>query len=131
MPILESRLVHNDAYRVNRDHMLRLLGEVRALEARTRERSESSRPLFEKRGQLLPRDRLALLIDAGSSFFELSSLAGYGQDRAELAKSVPGGGSLTGIGWVSGTRCVIVCSDAGIEAGSIRPMGLDKMLRAQ
>ncbi|MBL8385306.1 MAG: acyl-CoA carboxylase subunit beta, partial [Burkholderiales bacterium] len=47
------------------------------------------------------------------------------------AKSVPGGGSLTGIGWVSGTRCVIVCSDAGIEAGSIRPMGLDKMLRAQ
>ena len=47
MPIIESRLgAHNDAYRVNRDHMLRLLAEVRALEARTRERSESSRPLF-------------------------------------------------------------------------------------
>jgi len=132
MPIIESRLgAHNDAYRVNRDHMLRLLAEVRGLEARTRERSESSRPLFEKRGQLLPRDRVALLIDPGSPFLELSTIAGYGLDRSDLAKSVPGGGSITGIGWVSGTRCMVVCSDAGIEAGSIRPMGLDKMMRAQ
>ena len=132
MPIIESRLgAHNDAYRVNRDHMLRLLSEVRGLEARTRERSESSRPLFEKRGQLLPRDRVALLIDPGSPFLELSSIAGYGVDRSDLAKSIPGGGSITGIGWVSGTRCMVVCSDAGIEAGSIRPMGLDKMMRAQ
>jgi geranyl-CoA carboxylase beta subunit len=132
MPIIESRLgAHNDAYRVNRDHMLQLLSEVRSLEARTRERSESSRPLFEKRGQLLPRDRVALLIDPGSPFLELSSIAGYGLDRSDLAKSIPGGGSITGIGWVSGTRCMVVCSDAGIEAGSIRPMGLDKMMRAQ
>ncbi len=132
MPIIESRLgAHNDAYRVNRDHMLRLLAEVRALEARTRERSESSRPLFEKRGQLLPRDRVALLIDPGSPYLELSTIAGYGLDRSDLAKSIPGGGSITGIGWVSGTRCMVVCSDAGIEAGSIRPMGLDKVMRAQ
>ena len=132
MPIIESRLgAHNDAYRVNRDHMLRLMAEVRALEQRTRERSAQSRPLFEKRGQLLPRDRLALLIDPGSSYLELSSLAGYGQDNSDLLKSIPGGGSITGIGWVASVRCVIVCSDAGIEAGSIRPMGLDKMLRAQ
>jgi len=132
MPIIESRLgAHDDAYRVNRDHMLRLLAEVRGLEARTRERSEASRPLFEKRRQLLPRDRVALLIDPGSPFLELSTIAGYGLDRSDLAKSVPGGGSITGIGWVSGTRCMVVCSDAGIEAGSIRPMGLEKVMRAQ
>ena len=132
MRIIESRLgAHNDAYRVNRDHMLRLLAEVRALEQRTRERSAKSQPLFEKRGQLLPRDRLALLIDPGSSYLELSALAGYGQDHSDLLKSIPGGGSISGIGWVAGVRCMIVCSDAGIEAGSIRPMGLDKMLRVQ
>jgi geranyl-CoA carboxylase beta subunit len=132
MPIIESRLgAHNDAYRVNRDHMLGLLAEVRSLEARTRERSEASRPLFEKRGQLLPRDRVALLIDPGSSFLELSTMAGFGLDRTDTARSVPGGGAITGIGWVSGTRCMVVCSDAGIEAGSIRPMGLDKIMRAQ
>ncbi|MBL8378876.1 MAG: acyl-CoA carboxylase subunit beta [Burkholderiales bacterium] len=131
MPTIESRLVHDDAYRVNRDHMERMLAEVRALEQRTRERSAASRKLFESRGQLLPRDRIALLLDPGSPYLELSALAGYGQDHPDPAKSIPGGGSISGIGWVAGTRCMVVCSDAGIEAGSIRAMGLDKMLRAQ
>ena len=132
MPIIESRLgAHNDAYRVNHDHMMRLLAEVRALEQRTRDRSAASRPLFEKRGQLLPRERLALLIDPGGSYFELSTMAGYGMDASDPGKSMPGAGTITGIGWVAGVRCMIVCSDAGIEAGSMRAMGLDRLLRAQ
>jgi geranyl-CoA carboxylase beta subunit len=131
MPALESRLIHDDAYRVNRDHMEGLLAQVRALEQKTRDRSAASRALFESRGQLLPRERIALLLDPGSAYLELSALAGYLQDHPDPAKSVPGGGSIAGIGWVAGTRCMVVCSDAGIEAGSIRAMGLDKMLRAQ
>ena len=132
MPIIETRLgAHNDAYRVNRDHMLGLLAELRMLEQRTRDRSAQARAMFDKRGQLLPRERLALLIDPGSSFFELSTMAGYGLDQADTGKSLPGGGSITGIGYVSGVRCMIVCSDAGIDAGSSRPKGLERMLRAQ
>ena len=132
MPFIDTRIEPlSEAFAHNRDHTLRLLGEVRALEQRTRERSAQSRPLFEKRGQLLPRERIALLLDPGSSYLELSTLAGYGMDHPELAKCIPGAGVITGIGMVSGTRCVVVASDSGIDAGSMRAMGLDKMLRAQ
>ncbi len=132
MPTFDSRInPQSDAFAANRDHMLRMLHEVRALEQRTRDRSAQSRPLFEKRGQLLPRDRIALLLDPGGGYLEFSALAGFGLDHADPAKSIPGAGSITGVGMVAGTRCVVVASDAGIEAGSIRPMGLEKLLRAQ
>lgn len=111
--------------------MLELLGQVRALEQRTRAKSEASRGRFEQRGQLLPRERVALLLDAGAPFLELSTLAGYGMDTEDLARSVPGGGVICGIGFVSGVRCMVVASDAGIDAGALQPMGLDKLLRAQ
>ena len=132
MPFFDSRIdPQSEASANNRAHTLRMLAEVRALEQRTRDRSAQSRPLFEKRGQLLPRDRIALLLDPGSNYLELSTLAGYGMDNPDLAKCIPGAGVITGIGWVSGTQCVVVASDAGIEAGSMRAMGLDKLLRAQ
>lgn len=132
MPLIESRLdPAGPAFAANLSHMQALLEQVRALESRTRERSAGSKPLFDKRGQMLPRERLALLLDAGSPFLELSTLAGYGLDRLEPEKSVPGAGTITGIGVVAGVRSMVMVSDAGIEAGAIRPMGLEKMLRAQ
>ena len=132
MPAFDSHInPHSEAFATNRDHMLRTLAEVRALEQATRDRSAQSKPLFDKRGQLLPRDRIALLLDPGSSFLELSALAGFGLDHPDPAKCVAGAGVITGIGMVGGTRCIVVASDAGIEAGSIRAMGREKMLRAQ
>ena len=132
MPFIDTRIdPQSEAFATNRAHTLRMLAEVRALEQRTRDRSAQSRPLFDKRGQLLPRERIALLLDPGSSYLELSTLAGYGMDNPDLAKCIPGAGVITGIGWVSGTQCVVVASDSGIEAGSMRAMGLDKLLRAQ
>ena len=119
------------AFAANRAHMLAQLDEARALERRTAEKSASAKPLFDKRGQLLPRERIALLLDPGAPFIELSALAGYLFDRLEPDKSIPGGGSISGIGFVSGVRCVIMASDSAIEAGSIRPMGQEKMIRAQ
>ncbi len=119
------------AFTANRAAMLAQLDEARALERRTAEKSASAKPLFDKRGQLLPRERIALLLDPGAPFIELSALAGYLFDRPEPDKSIPGGGSISGIGFVSGVRCVIMASDSAIEAGSIRPMGQDKMIRAQ
>ena len=118
-------------FAANREYMLRMLAEVRALEQRTRDRSAQSKPLFDRRAQLLPRDRIALLLDPGSSWLELSALAGFTLDHPDAAKAIAGAGVITGIGMVSGTRCVVVASDAGIEAGSIRAMGREKMLRAQ
>jgi len=111
--------------------MLALLDRVRQYEARTRQKSAASRERFEKRGQMLPRERLSLLLDPGAPFLELSTLAGLGLDNPDLDKSVPGGGIITGIGFVNGIRCMVLASDSGIDAGALQPMGLDKLLRAQ
>ncbi len=132
MPTIESRInPDSEAFASNRAHMLQLLAEVRMLEQRTRERSAQSRALFEKRGQLLPRERIALLLDPGSNFLELSALAGFGLDHPDPAQCVPGAGVICGLGRVAGTDCMVVASDSGIEAGAIRAMGREKILRAQ
>ncbi|RQO80526.1 acyl-CoA carboxylase subunit beta [Acidovorax sp. FJL06] len=107
------------------------LEALRALEDRAAAASARSRPQFEKRGQLLPRQRVALLLDAGAPWLPLCTLAGYLQDVKNPEQSVPGGGMIAGIGLVSGVRCMVVANDSGIEAGAIQPMGLEKILRVQ
>ena len=114
-----------------REAMLERIAQMRALEDRAAARSAQARPVFDKRGQLLPRERVALLLDAGAPFLPLCTLAGYLQDSKDPAASVPGGGIVAGIGFVSGVRCMIVASDSGIDAGAIQPMGLEKILRVQ
>ena len=117
--------------RQRRAAMLARLAALRALEDRAAAASARSRPVFEKRGQLLPRERVALLLDAGTPYLPICSLAGYLQDKKDAEQSVPGGGVVAGIGFVSGARCMVVASDSGIEAGAIQPMGLEKILRVQ
>src|SRR5256714_14253736 len=111
--------------------MLALIAQLRALENRARDRSAEAKPLFDRRGQLLPRERVARLLDIGAPWLELCSIAGYGLDTPDLEKSVPGGGMIAGIGYVSGVRCMVVASDSGIDAGAIQHMGREKLLRAQ
>ncbi len=114
-----------------RDAMLARIAQLRALEERAAIASARSKPVFDKRGQLLPRERVALLLDPGMPYLPLCSLAGYLQDSKDALQSVPGGGMIAGIGFVSGARCMVVASDSGIDAGAIQPMGLDKILRVQ
>jgi geranyl-CoA carboxylase beta subunit len=132
MALIESTVsVGSPGYQTQRAGMLELLERVRELEQRTKAKSAASRGRFEQRGQLLPRERVALLLDAGAPFLELSTLAGYGLDTDDPQRSVPGGGVICGIGFVSGVRCMVLASDSGIDAGALQPMGLDKLLRAQ
>jgi geranyl-CoA carboxylase beta subunit len=132
MPHIESTLsTGSAAFAANRDHMLALLERVRMFEQRTQARSAASRERFEQRQQLLPRERLSLLLDPGAPFLELAALAGLGLDTPDLDRSVPGGGVIAGIGFVSGIRCMVLASDSGIDAGALQPMGLDKQLRIQ
>jgi geranyl-CoA carboxylase beta subunit len=114
-----------------RQAMLERIAHLRALEQRAAQRSAESRAVFDQRGQLLPRERVALLLDPGRPFLPLCTLAGYLQDRRDAETSIPGGGIVAGIGFVRGVRCMVVASDSGIDAGAIQPMGLDKMLRVQ
>src|SRR3954470_18794990 len=85
--------------RVRRAAMLDRISQLRALEGRAAAASAKSKPVFDKRGQLLPRERVALLLDAGSPYLPLSSVAGFMQDTKDPAESVPGGGVIAGIGF--------------------------------
>ncbi|MAW36658.1 MAG: methylcrotonoyl-CoA carboxylase [Rhodospirillaceae bacterium] len=79
------------------------------------------------RGKLLPRERVARLLDPGSPFLEVGLFAGYGlYDGAS-----PSAGIITGIGRVSGRECMIVCNDATVKGGTYFPMTVKKHLRAQ
>ena len=132
MSILESIISpSSDAFQANRAGMLALIARMRGLEARARAASAAAKERFYKRGQLLPRERVALVLDPGSPFIELSTLAGYLFDVPDAEKSVPGGGVIAGIGFVSGVRCMVSASDSGIDAGALQPYGLDKTLRVQ
>ncbi|MDE2092354.1 MAG: acyl-CoA carboxylase subunit beta [Burkholderiales bacterium] len=132
MPTLDLTLdTGSDAYAANRAHALGLIAQWRAIEARTRAASTRAQALFDRRGQLLPRERVARLLDPGVPFLELSTLAGWLQDAPDADRSIPGGGTICGIGVVKGTRVMLVADDAGIDAGALQPQGLEKLRRAQ
>jgi geranyl-CoA carboxylase beta subunit len=137
MPRIESNIdVSGAPFAANRAHMQALLAQLRATEARTRTRSQEAGPRFAKRGQILPRDRVGLLLDPGAPVLELSTLAGWCQDDDDgkprnPETTIPGGGSIALIGYVAGARCLVVADDAGIDAGALQPFGLEKFQRAQ
>ncbi|MDM0049616.1 acyl-CoA carboxylase subunit beta [Variovorax sp. J22R115] len=132
MATIESNIsAAGDTFQANREGMLALIERMRGYEERSAATSAKSRERFEKRGQLLPRERLSLLLDPGTPFLPICSLAGLGLDNPDLEKSVPGGGVISGIGWVSGVRVMVNASDSGIDAGALQPMGIPKQLRVQ
>ncbi len=132
MPALASRIdPRSPAFVANASRMQQRLDEVLALQARVVAESESKREKFEQRGQLLPRERVARLLDRGSDFLELSPLAGLGLHDDDGRKSVQGGGSIVGIGTVAGKRVLVSASDSAVKGGTVAPMGLKKALRAQ
>ena len=132
MPALSSKAnAKSAAFVHNMQRMQGLLDEVQRLQNIVIAESESKRAKFEQRGQLLPRERVARLLDRGSPFLELSRLAGLNMHDDDGKKAVMGGGSIVGIGVVAGRRCMITANDSAVKGGTIAPMGLRKALRAQ
>jgi len=132
MAVIQSKIdARSEGFQANRRDMLALVEGFRALESRVRDTSNQKLPMFEKRGQLTPRQRIAHLIDRGSPFLELSTLAGLNMHDDDGADNIMGGGLIAGIGYVSGVRAMITASDSGIKGGTIAPMGLRKSLRVQ
>ncbi len=78
-----------------------------------------------------PRERVNWLLDRDSPFLELSSLCGLGMHEDDGIDNVFGGGSIVGIGLVSGARCMIAANNSGIKGGAAHPMGVEKAIRAQ
>ena len=119
MATFHSKVItSSESYKNNRADMLASIDELRTLEARAVDASEKRRPVFEKRGQLTPFERLSRLLDPGMPFLRLHTLANYLVEDKDPATSIPGGSVILGIGFVSGVRCMIWVDDSGIRAGA-------------
>lgn len=134
MPIIESSInTRSDDFKANSAAMAALVADLNDKLARIAlGGGAQAREKHQSRGKLLPRDRIALLLDPGTPFLEFSPLAAYqvypdknGQDQA------PAAGIITGIGCINGQECVIVCNDATVKGGTYFPLTVKKHLRAQ
>ena len=132
MPVFKSRInTGAESFAKNRTEMLALIDKLGELNARAPALSARKKERFDKRGQLLPRERLARLLDPGMPYLEIGNLAGYLQDTKKEERSIPGGTIMAGIGFINGTRTVIVTDDSGIKAGSLTVAGGYRLQRAQ
>ena len=129
MTVLDSSLsTRSDAYRSNRDRVLRLIEETDGVAARIMQGGPPhARSRHLDRGKLLPRERVARLLDPGSPFLEIGLFAAHGMYGGE----VPSAGLITGIGRVAGVECMVVCNDATVKGGTYFPLTVKKQLRAQ
>src|SRR5690349_3023565 len=82
-----------------------------------------------EKNKLTPRERINYLIDKGSEFVEIGAFAGY--DMYEEQGGCPAGGTVAGVGHVSGRQCVIVANDQTVKAGAWFPITGKKNLRLQ
>ncbi len=79
--------------------------------------------------RLTARERLALLLDPGTEFFELGLFAAFGM--YEEWGGAASAGTVCGLGWVSERLVMIIANDATVKAGAFFPMTAKKVLRAQ
>ncbi|HEX3378615.1 MAG TPA: carboxyl transferase domain-containing protein [Paraburkholderia sp.] len=129
MPIIESKLnPRSDDFRANAAALEALVADLRAkIERIAQGGGQAARDKHTSRGKLLPRERIAQLLDPGTPFLELSQLAAYGMYNDDA----PGAGVITGIGRIAGQECVIVCNDATVKGGTYYPVTVKKHVRAQ
>jgi geranyl-CoA carboxylase beta subunit len=132
MPVFQSRVSPSSAaFQKNRADMLRLIDKLSELNARAPALSAKRKARFEERGQLLPRERLARLLDPGMPWLQISNIAGYLVDTPDETKSIAGSTIFSGIGFIRGVRCVVVVDDSGIQAGAMTSGGGYRLRRAQ
>lgn len=131
MPVLPEGAVLDAALMATHQAGVEALIQTwRDAEARVVAAEQLAAPKFAKRGRLLPRERLALLLDRGAPFLELSTLAGLGM-HDDKDGSGAGGGMICGIGYIAGVRCMVKASNSAVKGGTISPAGLSKSMRAQ
>ena len=88
---------------------------------------EKARDRHLSRGKILPRDRIARLLDPGAPFLEVGAFAAFGL----YDDACPAAGVIAGIGRVEGREVMIICNDATVKGGTYFPMTVKKHLRAQ
>jgi len=82
-----------------------------------------------ERNKLTARERMEFLLDEGSPFIEIGAFAGY--EMYEEHGGCPAGGTVSGLGYVSGKQCIIVANDQTVKAGAWFPITGKKNIRMQ
>ncbi|NBX09968.1 MAG: methylcrotonoyl-CoA carboxylase [Marivivens sp.] len=122
---LSTTFIPNPEGRARHLDMIALIAD--AAEKAAAGGGEKARERHVSRGKMLPRERVANVLDAGSPFLEIGATAAHGlYDGA-----APCAGVIAGIGRVNGIECMIVCNDATVKGGTYYPMTVKKHLRAQ
>lgn len=126
---LQSKVITgSEDFTANRAAHLEMLETIRtAAEAARLGGGEKSRARHESRGKMLPRRRVAGLLDPGSPFLEIGATAAHGM----YGDAAPCAGVVAGIGRVHGQEVMVVCNDATVKGGTYFPMSVKKHLRAQ
>ncbi|MBI3283309.1 MAG: methylcrotonoyl-CoA carboxylase [Burkholderiales bacterium] len=129
MTTLDTKLnSRSEDFKANAAAMQRVVDDLKEKVAKIAHGGgEDARKKHVARGKLLPRERVQMLLDAGTPFLEFSQLAAYEMYH----NAAPSAGVITGIGRVAGQECVIVCNDATVKGGTYYPMTVKKHLRAQ
>lgn len=82
-----------------------------------------------ERNKLTPRERIAYLCDADKPFIEIGAFAGF--EMYEEQGGCAAGGTVAGVGYVSGRQCIVVANDQTVKAGAWFPITGKKNLRMQ
>ena len=128
MKLRSSALPSSDGFKQNRAAHLEALAQIsEAAEAARMGGGEKSRDRHVSRGKMLPRRRVANLLDPGSPFLEIGATAAHGM----YGGAAPCAGVIAGIGRVQGQEVMVVCNDATVKGGTYYPMTVKKHLRAQ
>ncbi len=126
---LQSKvLTGSDTFAANRAAHLEAIARVAEVaRAAALGGPERARARHVQRGKMLPRERVANLLDAGSPFLEVGATAAHGL----YGGAAPGAGIIAGVGRVEGQDVMVVANDATVKGGSYFPMSVKKHLRAQ
>jgi 3-methylcrotonyl-CoA carboxylase beta subunit len=129
MPIIQSQISPaSETFRTNAERMGELVEDIAGKAAAVeRGGSEEARQRHVSRGKLLPRQRLAQLIDPGSPFLEVGQFAAWNMYDGDISAA----GMIAGIGRVEGREVMIVVNDATVKGGTYYPVTVKKHLRAQ
>jgi len=111
------------AFKANRDRHLEALEIVQqAAETAALGGGERPRARHIARGKMLPRDRVAGLLDPGSPFLEIGATAGHGLYQG----AAPCAGLIAGVGRVQGQQVMVLCNDATVKGGTYYPLTVKK-----
>lgn len=128
MKLSSQALTSSEAFKSNTTAHLDALEQVREVaQAASLGGGDKSRDRHLSRGKMLPRERVANLLDAGRPFLEVGAVAAHGL----YGGAAPCAGVITGVGTVQGQEVMIVCNDATVKGGTYYPMTVKKHLRAQ